>query len=498
MLLLGYDIGSSSVKAALVDAHTGAVLGVAQHPPTEMEILAPQPDWAEQDPERWWECACAATHQLLAKTQAAPADIGGIGISYQMHGLVCVDQHGAVLRPSIIWCDSRAVGQGQYALDQLGADYCLEHYLNAPGNFTASKLRWVRENEPKLFDRIHKIMLPGDYIAYRMSGILCTTVSGLSEGIFWDFKSQSPAEKLLACFDIPASMLPDIAPTFSRQGVLGAAAAQALGLVPGIPVTYRAGDQPNNALSLNVLQPGEVAATGGTSGVVYAVTDQPRFDPQTRVNSFAHVNYEPARPLTGVLLCINGAGIQYNWMRQYIGGGGELSYYDMEKMAASAGVGCEGLLILPFGNGAERMLQNRNIGAQIHGLQFNRHTKAHFYRAALEGIAFSFVYGMEVLRDMGIDLHRLRVGGDNLFRSAVFSNTIATLTGCGIDVIDTTGAVGAARAAGVAVGAYGSVSEALEGGHVTTQYAPDAQAEPYRQAYAAWKSTLERALQAAI
>lgn len=494
MYLLGYDIGSSSVKVALVNTDTGQVAGIAQYPPTEMEILAPQPDWAEQHPERWWECACAATRQLLDNTGVSPEHIGGIGIAYQMHGLVCVDKGGAVLRPSIIWCDSRAVSIGQQAFEAIGTDYCLAHYLNGPGNFTASKLRWVKMHEPALFKRIHKIMLPGDYIAYRMTGDICTTITGLSEGIFWDFKNNGLAQKLLDHYEIPAALIPDIVPAFANQGQLNEKAALELGLKPGITVGYRAGDQPNNALSLNALRPGDVAATGGTSGVVYAVTDQPRFDPETRVNSFAHVNYSAQHPLTGVLLCINGSGIQYNWMRQYIGGGDTLTYNDMEKMASNIPIGSEGLQVLPFGNGAERMLQNRNIGARILQLQFNRHTKPHFYRAALEGIAFSFVYGMDILRDMDIDLRQLRVGGDNLFRSAIFSKTIATLTNCNIEVIDTTGAVGAAHAAGVAVGAYRSVEEALQNGHITATHEPDSDDAPYQDAYQNWKLALDQAL----
>ncbi|MBC7773871.1 MAG: carbohydrate kinase, partial [Phycisphaerae bacterium] len=417
MLLLGYDIGSSSVKVALVDASTGAAIGIAQHPETEMTISSPHPDWAEQNPEDWWEAACAATRKLMAKTQIPPNQIAAIGIAYQMHGLVVLDKYGQVLRPAIIWCDSRAVNIGNQAFTTLGKDYCLENYLNSPGNFTASKLRWVRENEPDVFEKIDKIMLPGDFIAFRMTGEICTTVTGLSEGIFWDFKANTLAKRLLDHYQIPETMLPDIAPAFSQQGKLTAKAASSLGLAPGIPIGYRAGDQPNNALALNVLRPGEVAATGGTSGVVYAVSERPVFDPQQRVNSFAHVNYTPEKPLTGVLLCINGAGSLYRWVRENFGSLGQTTqsrmtnssadftpqttqslqtstYAEMEQLAATVPIGAEGLSILPFGNGAERMLGNQNPGAQVLGLQFNRHEPRHFFRAALEGIAFAFVYGM--------------------------------------------------------------------------------------------------------
>ncbi len=493
MYLLGYDIGSSSVKAALVDAATGKTLAIAQHPEREMDIVALRPDWAEQNPADWWSAACAATKKLLEKTHAAPSDIAAVGISYQMHGLVVVDKNGEVLRPSIIWCDSRAVNIGNEAFKAIGENYCLSNYLNSPGNFTASKLRWVRENEPRTFDKVDKAMLPGDYLAFRMTGEIRTSVTGLSEGVFWDFKENTVAKRLLEHYEILEKMLPDIAPGFAVQGKMTSEAAAALGLAPGIPVGYRAGDQPNNALSLNVLRPGEVAATGGTSGVVYAVAAQPMFDPQQRVNSFAHVNYTPENPLTGILLCINGAGSQYRWMRQHIGDPG-LSYQEMEQLAASAGVGADGVSILPFGNGAERMLGNRVVGSRITGLNFNRHEKRHLYRAALEGIAFSFVYGMEALRDMGIPVKILRAGNDNLFQSAIFSNTISTLVGAEIELIATTGAVGAAKAAGVSVGIYKSVEEAMANVETAGKYEPGGEKDAFEEAYGRWKKELAMVL----
>ncbi|MDX1912803.1 MAG: FGGY family carbohydrate kinase [Saprospiraceae bacterium] len=458
MYLLGYDIGSSSVKAALIDAVTGVTLQTVQFPSHEMNIIASQPDWAEQHPDDWWEACCMATRQLMASTNFHAADIAAIGIAYQMHGLVMLDKGGKVLRPAIIWCDSRAVGQGEKAFQMLGTQFCLEHYLNSPGNFTASKLRWVKEHEPDIFEKTQHFMLPGDYIAYRMTGEICTTIGGLSEGILWDFNAKKPASTLLDYYDIPESMLPPVVDVFSRQGELHPKAAAALGLQPGIPVGYRAGDQPNNAFSLNVLRSGEVAATGGTSGVVYAVSETPVYDIKQRVNSFSHVNYRPSQPFTGVLLCINGAGSAYRWLRENTGA--LYTYAQMEAMAGTVAPGAEGLCILPFGNGAERMLEHRNTGAIVSGLNFNRHNQAHLYRAALEGIAFSFVWGVNVMRNMGISISKMRVGGGNLFESAIFSSTISTLLNIEIEIYDTNGAAGAARAAGVAVGLYTNPEEA--------------------------------------
>ncbi|GAB5554030.1 MAG: FGGY-family carbohydrate kinase [Saprospiraceae bacterium] len=493
MLLIGYDIGSSSVKASLVDAADGTVLAKTQYPQTEMAIDAPKAGWAEQAPASWWTNLCQATKALLQESQADKEDIKAIGISYQMHGLVVVDKDNQVLRPSIIWCDSRAVSIGDQAFKSLGETYCLEHYLNSPGNFTASKMRWVIQNEPSVSAKADAIMLPGDYIALKMTGERSTTISGLSEGVLWDFKEQGLATELLNHYGIDRELIPEIRPTFSNQGTLHQAAAAELGLRIGTPVTYRAGDQPNNALCLNVLHPGQVAATGGTSGVVYGVVDRPVFDPASRVNGFAHVNYTKQTPNVGVLLCINGAGIQYNWLRQQVAQN-QFSYPEMEQMAAKIPVGAAGLSILPFGNGAERVLENKDIGARICNLQFNRHETAHLIRAGLEGIAFSFVYGLQIMRKMGISINHLRVGNDNLFQSAIFSNTIATLTGVEIEVVETTGAIGAAKAAGVAVGAFDHLEEALGNTETVNMFGPEANKDVYESAYQRWEAQLKQAI----
>lgn len=493
MYLLGYDIGSSSIKVALVDAQTGEQLAVAQSPATEMEMLAVQSGWAEQHPETWWSNACLATQKLLQRTQVDPSQIKGIGIAYQMHGLVLVDENQEVLRPSIIWCDSRAVAIGDKAAEEIGREKCLQHLLNAPGNFTASKLKWVKDNEPDLYERIHKIMLPGDYIAMRLTGEIRTTASGLSEGILWDFQENTPAALVMDYYGFDKNLLPELVDTFSLQGAVTTAAAKATGLSSGIPVNYRAGDQPNNALSLNVLAAGEVAATGGTSGVVYGVVDRPLYDPASRVNGFAHVNYTKEAPRIGILLCINGAGIQYSWVKQHMAEQG-LGYPEMEKLAAAIPPGADGLRILPFGNGAERMLENKAPGARINNLQFNRHHRAHFYRAALEGVAFSFVYGTGILQEMGLDLQVMRVGNDNLFQSGIFASTISNLLGSRIEVLETTGAIGAAKAAGVAVGIYSSIREAMTGNKLVTAYEPSKTKDSYQEAYQQWYSDLKMIL----
>jgi len=493
LLLLGYDIGSSSIKASLVDAENGQVLGVVQHPKTEMDISAPEEGWAEQDPQDWWDHLVQATKQLFQSTRAKKEDIKGIGISYQMHGLVLVDDQQNVLRPAIIWCDSRAVQVGDKAFAEIGKEKCLRHLLNSPGNFTASKLKWVKENEPEVYDKINKFMLPGDYIAMKLTGKISTTIQGLSEAILWDFEENKKADFLLEQLGIDPDLVPEVLPTFSDQGDITAGAADTLGLEKGTPVTYRSGDQPNNAMSLNVLNPGEIAATGGTSGVVFGIVDRPIFDVESRVNSFAHVNHSASDPRIGVLLCINGAGIQYRWMKQQLDQD-NLSYNDIEEMIADIPVNSEGLRIIPFGNGSERILGNRNIGSHIINLNFNTHKKAHFYRAALEGVAFSFVYGIEILREMGLNIDVIKVGNDNLFQSEVFSTSLCNLLGSRIEIMETTGAVGAARAAGVATGAYKNLAEAMGEVKVVKTYEVTNTNGVYNDAYQSWKSDLEKIL----
>ena len=493
MYLIGFDIGSSSIKVALAEINTGRKIGLVQYPPTEMAIDAPLAGWAEQNPEDWWTYACKASNLILEETGVAAADIQAIGIAYQMHGLVSVDKSGDTVRPAIIWCDSRAVETGRAAFDGLGHDYCLAHYLNSPGNFTASKFRWIQENEPESFAKIDKIMLPGDYIAFRMSGDIKTTTTGLSEGIFWDFKNGSLAKKLFNYFDLSTDQMPEVTENFSVQSTLTEEAAKELGLAIGTPITYRAGDQPNNAMALNVLNPGEIAATGGTSGVVYAVVDKPIYDLKSRVNGFAHVNHKIDKTRVGILLCINGAGSQYGWVRKYIAPAG-VSYSDMEIEANKIAIGSEGLVVIPFGNGAERMLENRNLHAHFHAMDLNRHKHGHIYRATLEGIAFAFVFGINIMRDLGIEPKVIRVGNDNLFLSDIFSQTISNLTGATIEMMDSTGALGAALAAGVGIGVFSSIEEAQGKNKVVKSITPQQRISSYEKAYQVWKGELDKLL----
>ncbi len=492
--LLGFDVGSSSVKASLVDAETGVCAASAFYPESEAPIMAVKAGWAEQDPQMWWENAKLSLKKIMADTNATGEDVVAIGISYQMHGLVCVDKNLQVLRPSIIWCDSRAVPYGEKAFEQIGAEKCLSHLLNSPGNFTASKLAWVKENEPELFDRIDKIMLPGDYLAMRLSGVANTTISGLSEGMLWDFKEKCPAKFLIDYFGFSESMIADIVPTFSVQSVVSAEAAAELGLKEGTPISYRGGDQPNNALSLKVLNPGEIAATAGTSGVVYGVLGDANYDPKSRVNTFAHVNYTTELDRLGVLLCINGTGILNAWVRRNVAPEG-ISYADMNVMMENVAIGSDGVTIIPFGNGAERVLENRETGCSIHGVNFNKHSKAHLMRAAQEGIVFSFCYGMEIMQQMGMNIEKIHAGKANMFLSDIFRNTLAGVSGATIELYETDGSVGAAKGAGIGCGLYKDSNEAFATLKKLAVITPDEQKRnEYLSAYAMWKETLEKTI----
>lgn len=491
MYLLGIDVGSSSVKASLVNAETGKCASSAFFPKSEAKIIAVRPGWAEQEPQSWWDYMKQSIAAVMSEAGAKATDVAAIGISYQMHGLVCVDKDQNALRPAIIWCDSRAVEIGQRAFDHIGHEKCLSHMLNSPGNFTASKLKWVKDNEPDIFAKIYKVMLPGDYIAMRMTGEIRTTVSGLSEGIMWDFNTESVARTLLNHYEIPEEMVADICPTFGEQGRMSRQAAEELGLAAGTPVTYRAGDQPNNALSLNVFNPGEIASTAGTSGVVYGVNGVVNYDPLSRVNTFAHVNHSAEAARLGILLCVNGTGILNSWLKRNVMP--DVSYADMNDIAAKAPIGAEGLSVLPFGNGAERMLENKEIGCQIQGLNFNVHNRSHLARAVQEGIVFSFQYGIEIMKKMGMEVSKIHAGNANMFLSPLFRNTLASVSGATIELYDTDGSVGAAKGAGMGAGIYKSHDEAFASLERVAVIEPDsANAAQYQEAYALWKARLEK------
>jgi len=488
MLLLGIDIGTSSIKVAVVNAETQQCIASAQYPETETSITSLQTGWAEQSPEMWWQHAIQAINKVNASGKYDPHQIKAIGISYQMHGLVLVDEQQNVLRDSIIWCDGRAIEIGENALHAIGVHTCSSCLLNSPGNFTASKLAWVKTNEPEVYKKIDKMMLPGDFIAMKLTGDITTTSSALSEGIFWDFKKDEISKSVMEYFEFDNLLVPKVLPLFSSHGKLLSEVAEKLSLKKDVPVTYKAGDQLNNALSLNVLQPGEVAATAGTSGVIYAVTDKLLADKFSRVNAFAHVNHESGEKRLGVLLCINGTGIMNSWIKKLCGE--NLSYDEINAQATKIKPGSDGLFILPFGNGAERMLRNKIVGSHISNIDFNKHSKAHIFRAAQEGIAFSFRYGLDIMRENGLYPTVIRAGKANLFLSDVFVESFVNATGVAVELYENDGSVGAALGAGIGAGIYSSYEEAFANFKPIKQVHP-AHLSLYDDLYENWKILLE-------
>lgn len=466
--LLGIDLGSSSVKVSILEAESGQCVASAHYPESEAPIKALQPGWAEQRPDDWWNYFKHALAKL-STANCQLSTIEAIGISYQMHGLVCLDKDLQPLRDAIIWCDSRGVPYGEHA--------------PLPGNFTAAKLAWVKEHEPAMFDKIRYIMLPGDYLALRLTGTAATTACGLSEMMLWDFAKEKLSDEMMAYFGFPQSILPPLMPTFGEQGQVTEEVAKELGLKTGTPVTYRAGDQPNNALSLQVLHPGEIASTAGTSGVVYGIQSSQLSTLNSQlINTFLHVNHT-----LGLMHCINGCGILNSWLKHNVAP--DLSYEQMNDLAATFPVGSEGVSIIPFGNGAERVLGNKDIGASIHGLNFNLHTRAHLLRAAQEGVAFAFMYGMELMGG----INEIHAGKANMFLSPIFRDTLASISGATIRLYDTDGSVGAARGAGLGAGLYANEDEAFASLKQLATIEPRTDyADLLNESYMHWKEILRK------
>lgn len=486
MYLLGIDIGTSSIKVSVVEIETRECVASVQYPEQETAIISHNPGWAEQSPSEWWENTLQAIKKVVASGKFDPQKIHAIGIGYQMHGLVVVDQNQQPLRDAIIWCDSRAVDIGYQAFEHIGQEKCLSNLLNSPGNFTASKLAWVKKNEPEIYEKIDKVMWPGDFISMKLTGEITTSISAVSEGVFWDFKKNEISKEIIEYYELDANLIPEIRALFSTHGTLRAGVADFLGLSKGVPVTYKAGDQPNNALSLNVLRPGEVAATAGTSGVIYGVSKELTYDRQSRINTFAHVNYQTEQPRMGVLLCINGAGSMYRWAKHTFAP--HLSYNDLNKIAATAPIGSKGIRVLPFGNGAERMLNNRFTGAKFLGIDLNTHSAAHIFRAVQESIAFAFRYGLDIMRENGIQPQVIRAGKANLFQSDLFAQTFVDVTAVPVELYNNDGSVGAALGAGIGANVF-SAEDAFKGRQIIKEITP-LYGDEYDSIYQEWKEIL--------
>ena len=492
MLLCGIDVGTSSIKLSVVDASTKKVIHTCSFPETENEIISVSPGFAEQNPEHWWYCVMQVIKMANATKKYNPLDISAIGISYQMHGLVILDKDKQVLRPSIIWCDSRAASIGDLAFEALGKEKLLKDLLNSPGNFTASKLAWVKNNEPQIYEQIKHVILPGDFISYKFTDELTTTISALSEGIFWDFNKNEISKDLLDYYGFDVSFFPEIKQVFENHGQISNTMASELGLSTNLKITYKAGDQPNNALSLGVVEPGEIATTAGTSGVIYGVSSELKYDPNCRVNSFAHVNYTKDLRRIGVLMCINGTGILNRWLKENFFSTN--SYTDLNSYANQSEIGSKDLMCFPYGNGAERIFNNKIIGGSFRNLDFNRHQKNEISRSVQEGIAFSMVYGLELLNSSGIVPQKIKAGYANMYLSSIFSSTIVNASNVSIQLLESDGAYGAALGAGIGSHYYKSVHEGINSIKLLSEILPDQNKNKTSDFYEKWKSELLKML----
>ena len=493
MYFLGIDLGSSSIKLAVLDGTTGKAIANTTVPDKEMQMHAKQSGWAEQDPESWWSYTCDGIAKL--KNQGISIElIKAIGISYQMHGLVLTDRDLNVLRPSIIWCDSRAASLGRAIYQEKGNDFFQSRILGSPGNFTASKLKWVQENEPELFKKAAHLMLPGDYLAAKFSGVAQISKSGLSEAALWNFNQGKLATDVLDAMGLPADLIPEQVANFGHQCTIMPAVAKKLGLSKDVQVTYRAGDQPNNALSLHVNQPGEIATTAGTSAVIYSVTDKDSYDKENRVNTFLHVNDIPEHKRNGVLLCINGSGILYQWLRKIVSAGSEnlVSYDFLNNQAARVQAGSDGLRFYPFGNGVERIFNNKEATSGLQNLNFNRHETSHLVRAACEGIVFAMNYGFEIMQEIGAGGNRVKATQANLFLSPVFREIFVNTTKTTLELYETNGAEGAARGAAYGYGHYKDLNEANNGLQLISTQEPNTElSNTYSEWYELWKNNIK-------
>ncbi len=494
MYFLGIDLGSSSIKLSVFDAEKGITAASVTVPEFEMEMVAPQMGWAEQDPEKWWDYVKDGLQQLEKKHRIPLKKIAGIGIAYQMHGLVLTDENLKPVRPSIIWCDSRAAKTGETAFNKIGPENSRNQILGSPGNFTASKLKWVKDHQPEVFKQAKWMMLPGDFIAAKFSGIPQISTSGLSEAALWSFKEGRLATEILEAMELPESMIPEVVPSFGKQVKVNPEIASELGLDSETQITYRAGDQPNNALSLNTLQPGEIATTAGTSAVIYAVTENNVSDEQNRVNTFLHVNNSEEAKRNGVLLCINGSGILYQWLRKIMSLGnsnGLISYDQLNQEAARAEVGSKDLRFYPFGNGVERIFNNKEANSGIQNLNFNIHQSSHLIRSACEGIVFAMNYGFDIMKDLGASGKTVRAGKANLFLSPVFREIFTATTETTLELYNTSGAEGAARGAAYGQGFFNSLEEAFSNLERLELIEPKPElVSQYKEFYQNWKENL--------
>ena len=487
--VLGIDVGTGGTRAVLLD-QAGRVLGAAtaEHAP----MASPQLGWAEQDPRDWWRAARIAIRECLVKASAKANEVAAIGLSGQMHGLVMLDENGEVLRPALLWCDQRTEKECQGITERVGAKRLIELVANpALTGFTLPKIWWVRAHEPQVWARARSLMLPKDYVRFKLTGARATDVADASGTLLFDVVNRRWSSEMLQASDLQPEILPQVFESPEITGRVSKDGAAASSLQEGTPVVAGGGDQAAGAVGMGIVEPGNVSATIGTSGVVFAATSRPVVEPQGRIHTFCHAI--PGR--WHVMGVTQGAGLSLRWFRDQFCVGA--SYDELMKEAAAAPAGADGLLWTPYLMGERTPHLDPNARGALVGLTA-QHTRAHVIRAILEGVAFSLRDTFTIFRDLGVPVKSIRLGGGGA-RSPLWQQIQADVYGMRVDLIaaEEGAAYGAALLAGVGAGVWPSVETACETSvHVAKQVEPIAKNvelmnrryEEYRKLYPALRA----------
>ncbi|MCU1241964.1 MAG: xylB [Candidatus Acidoferrum typicum] len=450
--LLGIDVGTGGTRAVLLD-DAGRVLGAATAEHAEM--ASPHLGWAEQDPRDWWRAARLAIKECLAQTNTNGGEIAAIGLSGQMHGLVMLDAAGEVVRPALIWCDQRTEEECRAITERIGANRLIDLVANpALTGFTLPKIWWVRAHEPELWSRVRSVMLPKDYVRFKLTSARATDVADASGTLMFDVINRRWSAEILQASDLPPEILPEVFESPEITGRVSKDGAAASGLREGTPVVAGGGDQAAGAVGMGIVEPGNVSATIGTSGVVFAATSSPVVEPKGRIHTFCHAI--PGR--WHVMGVTQGAGLSLRWFRDQFGGGS--SYDALMKEAAAAPAGADGLLWAPYLMGERTPHLDPNARGALVGLTA-QHTRAHVIRAILEGVAFSLRDTFTIFHELGVPVKSIRLGGGGA-RSSLWQQIQADVYGTPVDLIEAEegAAYGAALLAGVGAGVWQSVDAA--------------------------------------
>ena len=452
--VLGIDVGTGGTRAVLVD-RDGAIASSAtcEHVP----FASPHTGWAEQDPHDWWQAAGSAIRAVLSNVSGAK--VSCVGLAGQMHGAVLLDEKDEVLRPALIWCDQRTQAQCDWLNSRLGAQRIIELTCNpALANFTLTKLLWVRDSEPQIWERFRRVLLPKDYVRLRMTGAHAMDVADASGTLMLDVAQRRWSEEMMAAAGLPLSCLPKLYESPEICARVSEAGAAHTGLKPGTPVVAGAGDQAGGAVGMGIVRAGAVSATIGTSGVVFAATDSPAMDVKGRVHTFCHA--VPGR--WHVMGVTQAAGLSLHWLRDLLKNSGDLSYDELTHEAAAVPAGSDGVLWAPYLMGERTPHLDPNARGTLTGLVAN-HTRGHVVRAVLEGVAFSLKDTFTIFEEMKIPVTSIRLGGGGA-RSPLWRQIQADAYGRDVEIVaaEEGAAYGAAILAGVGAKAWGTVEQACD------------------------------------